>query len=135
MDAHLRLIERLDRNMQVRNDLALTDYEILMALSEAPEHRLRMSDLAERILVSRSRLTYRVDGMADRGYVMRSAVRGDKRGVWAQLQPGGLKALEEAAPGHVEDVRVMLMDLIQPDELDGFHRVWDRVLDALDSKP
>ena len=58
-------MERLDQKLQQRSHLSLTDYEILSVLSTAPERRLRMSDLARQVLVSRSRLTYRVDRLVE----------------------------------------------------------------------
>lgn len=105
----------LDEGVQRRSGLPLTDYEILVVLSENPGQHLRMSELAKRVVVSRSRLTYRIDQLIDRGLVSRRDCDDDRRGVLAQLTPKGARVLAEAAPGHVADVRRMIIDHV-PDE-------------------
>jgi DNA-binding MarR family transcriptional regulator len=122
-----RLMEYLDGNLQAKHALAITDFEILVFLSEAPDRRLRMSDIADQVLVSRSRLTYRVDRLVERGLVVRSEVAGDGRGTNAGLTAAGLELLENAASTHVEDVRNGLIDRISPGELEMFARIWESV--------
>lgn len=122
-----RLLEHLDHSLQEHHGIPLTDYEILVFLSEAPRRRLRMSELADQVLVSRSRLTYRVDRLVERGLVVRSEVADDRRGLYAELTEAGGRLLAEAAKTHVEDVRTRLMDHIGPGELEGFSRLWKTV--------
>ncbi len=124
-----RLMEHLDDSLQEHHELALTDFEILVFLSEAPNRRLRMSEIAERVLVSRSRLTYRVDRLVQRGLVVRSGVAGDGRGTNAELTDVGLELLESAARTHVEDVRNNLMDHIPAAELGMFTQIWTSASD------
>lgn len=98
----------------LEHDLSPADYEILAHLSEAGEGKLRMSELADAILVTKSRLTYRVDQMEARGFVQRCPADGDGRGVTALLTTKGRRAIERAAPGHVATVRAALIDHLRP---------------------
>lgn len=123
--------DQLDAGLQGRSNLSMTDYEILVFLSEAPEHRLRMSELAARVLVSKSRLTYRVDRLVKQGFVDRATCPSDGRGTNAILTDAGMNALEAAAPGHVSDVRRYLIDQIKPEELETFRNIFARVEAAL----
>jgi DNA-binding MarR family transcriptional regulator len=127
LSANTRLRERLDHELQQRSQLSLTDYDILSALSEAPEARLRMSDLAERVLVSRSRLTYRIDRLAELDYVARQECEDDRRGLFAILTDKGSEALEAAAPGLQADVQNLFYTAFQADEMEVVARVMSRM--------
>ena len=118
LSANVQLLERLDHELQQRSHLSLTDYEILYELAAAPDQRLRMSELAERVLVSRSRLTYRVDRLAGVDYVTREEAEEDRRGLFAILTETGAAALEAAMPGHVRDIRTWFFDVLDPEELE-----------------
>src|ERR687890_1482634 len=98
-----RLAERLDADLR-EFGIDLGEYEILVTLSEAPERRVRMSELADAVHQSRSRLTHTVTRLENAGLVDRSNCPTDRRGVWAHLSDEGLALLEEAAPRHVESV-------------------------------
>jgi DNA-binding MarR family transcriptional regulator len=104
-----RLRERLDGELQVGVGLTLGEYEVLVHLSEAPDKALRMSDLASRLLLSRSGLTRRVDGLVREGLVARRPFQDDGRGALAQLTPAGFTVLQRAAPLHVAGVRKYLI--------------------------
>lgn len=112
-----RLFEQLDAELRGEHDLALADYEILSNLSEAPDRRLRMSQLAERAMVSRSRLTHHVTRMEAEGLVTREACPTDRRGAYAVLTPAGMARVEEAAPTHVAGVRRLFVDLLPRPEV------------------
>ncbi len=116
LSASTRLLERLDHELQQRSQLSLTDFDILSMLAGAPSNRLRMSELAEQVLVSRSRLTYRVDRLAELDYVTRQECEDDRRGLFAILTDNGAKALAAAAPGHIGDIRTLLWSLVAPEE-------------------
>ena len=116
LSASTRLLERLDHELQQRSQLSLTDFDILSVLSDAPANRLRMSELAEQVLVSRSRLTYRIDRLAELDLVTRQECEDDRRGLFAILTDNGAKALAAAAPGHVNDIRNLLWSMVQPEE-------------------
>ncbi len=112
------LLEDLDRDLRTTHDLTLADYEILVHLSEAPDHRLRMNELAERALVSRPRLTHRVNRMQARGLVEREACVDDRRGTFAVLTPAGRELLVGAAPTHVAGVRRLVVDRMTTRQLE-----------------
>lgn len=121
------LVDRLDRELRQQHDLTLADYEILVHLSEAPDRRLRMSELAAAALVSRSRLTHRVNRLAQRELVAREACPTDGRGTFAVLTDQGLALLRAAAPTHVEGVRAHLVDRLDPEVFDELGRAMGRV--------
>jgi DNA-binding MarR family transcriptional regulator len=120
-------LEHLDNSLQENHGIPLTDFEILVVLSESKDHQLRMSEIADHVLVSRSRLTYRINRLVEQGLVMRSEVSEDRRGLYAQLTDGGLALLSEAAKTHVSDVRSHLMDHIPEQDLPVFSRIWKSV--------
>lgn len=104
------------------------DYEVLVHLSEAEQTGLRMSELAARVLVSRSRLTYRVDRLEERGLVVRENCETDRRGFIARLTPAGMELLVEVAPHHVAGVRARLVDRLDRDEFLTLGRLATKVL-------
>ncbi len=93
----------VDNQLQRDSGLSHADYEILVRLSEEPEHALRMSELADRALFSRSRLSHAVGRLEKSGLVRREPYPDDRRGLCAVLTERGLQTLEAAAPGHVAD--------------------------------
>jgi len=113
--------------------MTLTDYEILLALTEAPERRLRMSELADQVFVSRSRLTYRVDRLTDVGFVTREECEDDRRGLWAILTDKGLDALDEATPAHHAVIHSLLFSDLGEGDLDDFVSVLQSMSDRIDA--
>lgn len=111
------LTAELDRELQRDADMPHTYYEILVALSEAPGRRLRMSDLAATSLSSRSRLSHAVSRLDEEGWVERQSCPTDRRGAFAVLTDKGFAALEAAAPGHVDAVRSHLFDHLTPEQV------------------
>ena len=99
--ASRRMLEALDTDLD-GHDLSMADYEILAQLSDAPERKMRMSELAEIALLSRSRLSHRMKVMEKAGWVKREACPSDKRGYFAVMTAKGWKAIVAAAPDHVE---------------------------------
>ncbi|HEY5786345.1 MAG TPA: MarR family transcriptional regulator [Microlunatus sp.] len=122
-----RLNERLDADLQ-RSGLDLPEYEILVNLEESPERRLRMSELADAVHQSRSRLTHTIARMEKSGLVVRTTCPTDRRGVWAELTDAGFKVLAAAAPGHVAAVRRHLVDAAAPEDWEALGRVFAAVL-------
>lgn len=108
--------------------LDLAEYEILVELSEAPNRECRMSHLAEGVHQSRSRLTHTITRMEKAGLVTRRRCHGDGRGVWATLTNQGMALLEQAAPGHVQAVRDVFVDVVAPEDFDAIGRAMDAVL-------
>ncbi len=125
------LMDRLDRDLREQHLISLPEYEILVRLSEAEDHRMRMAMLADSVSHSRSRVTHTVSRMEAAGLVSRDACVSDGRGVEAVLTPLGSQRLLEAAPTHVAGVRRMLVDLVDEDDFEVVGRVFDAVTDAL----
>jgi DNA-binding MarR family transcriptional regulator len=107
------LEEALDRDLQ-EHGLQLSEYEILSMLSESTGQRLRMSELADLVVQSRSRLTHTAARLEKRGWVERQSCLSDKRGVELVLTGQGRRRLEETAKAHVESVRRHLLDVMTP---------------------
>jgi len=103
------------------------DYEVLVRLSEAEHHRLRMSDLADQLRLSPSGLTRRLDGLVRAGWVERAACEGDRRVMWAHLTATGMSKLESTAPDHVHSVRRHLLDPIGTDGLTDLGLLFERI--------
>jgi DNA-binding MarR family transcriptional regulator len=124
------LMRQLDRDL---TDYGLNgrDYEILVELSEAPEQRLRMTDLADATSQSRSRLSHQISRMEQRGLVRRDNCEGDKRGTFAVLTQAGAEAIERAAPSHVDNVRRHFIDRLSPHQLDEVRSAFQPVIDYL----
>lgn len=131
LEGATRLFERLDHELRDGCGMSLDDYEVLVHLSEAPARRLRMNELADVLLHSRSRLTYRVDRLEAAGLVRRERCEDDRRGLFAVLTDEGADALEAAAPTHVEGVRAHLVDRLGPDRLAAVGEALGEVADAL----
>jgi len=106
--------DQLERELQCDAGMPHAHYEILVNLSEAPDRMLRMSELAERSLSSRSRLSHAVDRLEQIGWIERVECPEDKRGAYAHLTAKGFGVLERAAGRHVEAVRTYLFDPLTP---------------------
>lgn len=106
------LDDQLNRELQESHGLSLADYEILVRLSEAPDRRLRMSDLAAATLASRSRLSHQIDRLESAGIVERLTCSEDRRGSFAALTDLGWQTLVAAAPVHVAGVRRHFVDVL-----------------------
>jgi DNA-binding MarR family transcriptional regulator len=111
------LFEQINRELSRRSGLSAADYEVLARLSETPERRLRMSDLAAQSLSSKSRLSHQVSRLERLGWVRREECPTDRRGAFATLTDQGFAVLEEAARGHVEDVRRHLFDRLTAEQV------------------
>ncbi|GAA2089080.1 MarR family transcriptional regulator [Kitasatospora saccharophila] len=127
---------RLERQLKEDAGLSHTQYEILVQLSAAPGGSLRMTDLADRLITSKSGLTYQVTQLEKAGLVARRSCPSDVRGVFAEITDQGWATLRAAAPGHVAAVREALIDVLTPTQLaalaDSLGTVSDR-LRAADS--
>lgn len=131
LDATLQLNDRLSRDLQEAHGLTLADYEILVHLSESPERRMRMSELADKVLSSRSRLSHQVDRMERAGLVTREHCVDDRRGSFAVLTDHGWDVLVSAAPDHVASVRRHLVDVLDAPEFAALGASCRRIADRL----
>jgi DNA-binding MarR family transcriptional regulator len=131
LDASVRLMNTLGRQLEQDSDLSLSEYEVLVQLSESPGRTMRMSQLAAEVVNSRSRLTHTVRRMEERGLVERQSCVDDGRGVNCVLTPEGFARLEEAAPGHVAAVCEHLVDRLDAEQFRTLGELMDKVGEAL----
>jgi DNA-binding MarR family transcriptional regulator len=124
---HASLVRDLDRELEEAHGLPLTHYEVLLHLANAPDNRLRMSDLASSILLSQSGVTRLVDRLERAGHVVRKPCPEDRRVLWAQLTDAGRTRLSEARPTHLAGVRARFLAHFDDSELDDLAAAWERV--------
>ncbi|MEO3872673.1 MarR family transcriptional regulator [Nonomuraea sp. B12E4] len=115
--AQVRITRHLEAELLVGHDLPLASYEVLTQLAEAPARRLRMNDLAGRVLLSRSGLTRLIDRLQRDGLVSREACADDARGLFAVLTERGAERLAEATPTYLRGVRTQFLDMLGADEI------------------
>ncbi len=132
--ASRRLLEALDLDLD-RHELSMADYEVLAQLSDAPDRRMRMSELADVAMLSRSRLSHRIKVMEKAGWVKREACPIDKRGYFAVMTAKGWKAIVAAAPDHVESVRSRFIDHLSKDDQKALSEIFERVTNSLKENP
>ena len=126
--AHARVVRELERELQAEQDLALTNYDVLVQLAAATDRRLRMSELSDRLLLSRSGATRLVDRLVADGLVERVICETDRRGQWAALTDAGLARLRRAAPTHLRGVATHFLDRLSSDDLAALERMLDGVV-------
>ncbi len=127
LDVTTRLPAALNRGLQEQAGLSLPDFDVLVRLTETPEGRVRVGDLASALGWERSRVSHHVTRMVRRGLVGREECADDGRGAWVVLTDAGDDAIRSAAPDHVATVRRLLLADVTQDEL----AVLDRVLGAV----
>jgi DNA-binding MarR family transcriptional regulator len=125
---HAQLSKALDAQLIAAHGLPLTSYEVLMYLSDAQGGQMRMHDLAESVLLSRSGLTRLVDRLEREGYLVRKSCAHDARGAFAVLTESGREKLEAARVTHLAGVRDLFLRHFSGDELDWLGDAWDRLL-------
>jgi DNA-binding MarR family transcriptional regulator len=128
------LFEELERQLQQEAGIPVTYYEILVALSEAPDRTIRMRDLADLTRSSPSRLSHAVSRLEEARWVERVSCATDRRGAFAHLTDKGFAALEAAAPGHATAVRKHVFDRITPEQSDELGRILGVIRDGLDAE-
>jgi DNA-binding MarR family transcriptional regulator len=122
------LFDALDRQLQRDADMPHAYYEILVRLSDADGRALRMSELAERTLSSRSRLSHAVARLEERGWVVREECATDRRGQIARLTERGFATLAGAAPGHVDTGRANIIDALSAEQLDQLSAIGEAIV-------
>ncbi|MGV9329555.1 MarR family winged helix-turn-helix transcriptional regulator [Streptosporangium sandarakinum] len=130
LDAYRLLEHRLDRELHSFG-LSINDYQILVNLSESPEHRMRMSDLASATIQSRSRLSHQISRMEAAGLVTRENCADDRRGTFAVLTEHGWATIQKVAPHHVASVRRHFIDLLTDDQLHALESAYAPVVEHL----
>lgn len=130
LDVSRLLMYQLERDLQPFG-LTNNDYEILVNLSEAPERRMRMSDLAKSTLQSKSRLSHQITRMESAGLVRREDCESDRRGLYAVLTDQGWETMSQVAPRHVSSVRAHFIDLLTPEALSAYRQALQPVAEHL----
>ena len=128
--AHSQISRVLEAELVAEHDLPLASYDVLLQLAEAEGRRLRMTELADRVLLSRSGLTRLVDRLERDGLVTREACPNDARGTHAVLTDAGLERLRAAAPTHLRGVSERVTSRLTDEELDQLQRLMAKLLDG-----
>jgi DNA-binding MarR family transcriptional regulator len=126
------LTATLARDMAAASDLSMADFGVLVQLTDVPDGRVRISELAENLGWERSRVSHQLKRMQGRGLVERSECVEDGRGSFVGITAEGRKSIEAAAPGHVNSVRKLVVDHLTEEEYADLGRLTDRLLEALD---
>ena len=126
-----QLNARANRLLQEEYGISLADYEVLVALSEAPEDRLRVFEVADALAWEQSRVSHQLARMQRRGLITREGCATDARGAFAVLTTAGRAAIERAAPAHVEQVRQLVFDELSHEQVSALTEITTRVLDRL----
>jgi DNA-binding MarR family transcriptional regulator len=127
LKAHAALSSALDADLQREHGLSVPAYEVLMFVGDADGGKLRMADIAERVLLSRSGLTRLVDRLVEHGLVERDTCADDGRGSYAVLTPAGRAKLDAARRTHLQGVRDRFLSRFSPGEQRLLGDLWDRL--------
>jgi len=125
------LEHEIERQLKSDGGMSHGDFEVLVKLHMAEGHRLRMSDLARQVMISKSRLTYQVTQLERAGLVRRTDCDDDRRAVWAELTDRGSDELAKVRPGHRRVVRENLFEALTPAEIEQLGDLLNRVADRL----
>lgn len=125
--AHAELTRELDAQLAREHNLPLSSYEVLLYLADAPEGRVRMSELAESVLLSRSGLTRLVDRLEREGLLKRERCESDARGLFAEITPAGRRLFDEARRTHLDGVRALFLDRFSREELRTLGGFWQKL--------
>ena len=121
----------LNRRLQADSGLSLSDFAVLVTLTDTDDGRLRAGELAEALQWEKSRLSHHLGRMQRRGLVERQECPDDARGAFVAVTDDGRRAIERAAPPHVETVRDLVFDVLAPDDVDALARISGAVLTRL----
>ena len=124
---HSALAKQLDSQLEAEHDLSLSSYDVLINLQRAPGRRLRMAELADAVLLSRSGMTRLVDRLERDGLLVRDTCASDARGCFAVLTAAGDELLARARPTHLDGVRAAFLAYLEPGDLEHLAALWERV--------
>ncbi|MDX6741301.1 MarR family winged helix-turn-helix transcriptional regulator [Actinocorallia sp. A-T 12471] len=131
LELHAEVWTAVARDLQANAGLSLGDYAVLASLSEAPEHRQRVTELARAIQWERSRLSHQLSRMDKRGLVVRRECPEDARGAFAEITARGLEVIAAAAPEHVASVRRHMFDALTPEQVEALAGISASVVERL----
>jgi DNA-binding MarR family transcriptional regulator len=127
--AHAELVRTLDAELAREHDLPLSSYEVLLFLNDSEDGRMRMSELADSALLSRSGLTRLVDRLERQGLLKRARCASDARGLFAEITPEGRRVFAAARQTHLDGVRRLFLDRFSRAELRALGGLWQKVQD------
>jgi len=130
LNAHAAMIDQIERELAEAKQLPLSSYDVLLALLEAPKHRLRMHEIADAVVLSRSGLTRRIDRLEAQGLLVRERSGSDRRGAYAVLTAKGEAALRQAWPIYGKGISQHFTSLLSDTEVRTLTEVFERVLAA-----
>lgn len=130
LQTHAMVVKHLERRMQEQHGLPLAWWDVLIQLADGPEGKLRMGDLAESVLLTRSGITRLVDRMIGAGLVDRESCPGDRRGYYAVITQQGRDTIERVGPDHSKDAWEVFLGHINEEEAILMGKVFSRVLAA-----
>jgi len=130
LEIHAQVTQVLDAQMRAEHGMAVSMYEVLMFLGDAPRRRLRMAEIADRVLLSRSGLTRLVDRLQALGYVTRCSSEDDGRGLYAELTDAGAVKLEQARRTHGEGVHKIFLERLNATDQAAPGDIWTRFQNA-----
>ena len=125
--AHAELSRTLDADLMREHDLPLSSYEVLLFLNDSDHGRMRMSELADSVLLSRSGLTRLVDRLERQGLLRRERCASDARGLFAEITDEGRSLFAKARKTHLDGVRRLFLDRFSRDELRSIGALWEKV--------
>ncbi len=125
--AHAELVRELDAELAREHDMPLSSYEVLLFLNDSSEGRMRMSELADSVLLSRSGLTRLVDRLERQGLLRRERCESDARGFFAEITPEGRRAFAIARKTHLDGVRRLFLSRFSRDELRTLGGMWAKL--------
>jgi DNA-binding MarR family transcriptional regulator len=125
--AHAELTKELDAELAREHDLPLSSYEVLLYLADAPDGRMRMAELADSVLLSRSGLTRLVDRLQREGLLKRERCESDARGYFAEITPKGRRLFDAARRTHLDGVRARFLSRFSRDELRAMGALWQKL--------
>jgi DNA-binding MarR family transcriptional regulator len=125
---HAALTRELDHELETTHGLPLSSYEVLITLQSAPGRRLRMAELADRVLLSRSGMTRLIDRLERSGLVKRDQCGADARGSYACLTDNGLALIGRVRPKHLADVRDRFLSHLDESDMQRLGELWERML-------
>lgn len=129
LETHSRMVALLDVELERDHDLPLSSYEVLMNLADTEGERLRMGELANRLLLSRSGITRLADRLVGQGLIERERCEDDGRGYFARLTPAGRAKLRLARPAHLAGVRRHFLSRLEPSQVDALGAIWAHLAD------
>ena len=134
LKAHATIVDRIDHDLAAAERLPLSSYDVLIELYEAPEHRLRMHELAQRVVLSRSGLTRLVDRLEAEGFLTRDRCKTDRRGAYAVITEQGIAALRRTWPIYARGISQYFAQWLTPDEAQVLGSALERIEQASSKK-